>query len=355
MSQIKIYKDSLTDCTSLPNLFIDTYMGNANDAQIKIYIYLVRVMGANLSTSVSDLADKFNYSEKDVLRALKYWEKNGLLSLDFDENKTLIGIRMEELSKVKQTPVQTAPILSIVPKVSSMVTACEEATASTVPVKPTYTSADLSEFKEREETKMLLGAVEMYLKKTLTPSEMKTILYFSDELHFSDDLIDYLIQYCVEKGKSDIRYAEAVAVKWAEAGITTPRQAKRMANKYDKSVYEIMNALGKTGSPTTKEVEYINRWMKEYLFAPDVILEACERTVLATDKHRFEYAEGILSSWFRAGVRKKADIRSLDEAYAKKKSSMGNAGMKVAANNRFNQYTQNTYDFAALEEELLRL
>lgn len=32
---------------------------------------------------------------------------------------------------------------------------------------------------------------------------MKSILFFSDGLHFSDDLIDYLLQYCVERGKKD--------------------------------------------------------------------------------------------------------------------------------------------------------
>ena len=43
-----------------------------------------------------------------------------------------------------------------------------------------------------------------------------------------------------------------------------------------------MNQLGKTGSPTAKELEYIERWTKEYGFSPDIIFEACQRTVLAT-------------------------------------------------------------------------
>ena len=70
-----------------------------------------------------------------------------------------------------------------------------------------------------------------------------------------------------------------------------------------------MNALGKSSSPTAKEMEIINRWMKIYDFSMDIIFEACERTVLATDKHRFEYAEGILSSWKQENVHHKADIR----------------------------------------------
>lgn len=133
--------------------------------------------------------------------------------------------------------------------------------------------------------------------RQLSVSDMKSILYLSDCLHFSDDLIDYLLQYCVDRGKKDFKYIEAVALNWAQSGVTTPKQAEKFAAKYDKSVYTIMKELGKNNTPTKKELEYIIRWTKEYGFSQDIIAIACERTVLATDSHRFEYAEGILSNW----------------------------------------------------------
>ena len=173
------------------------------------------------------------------------------------------------------------------------------------------------------------------------------MLFISDKLGFSEDLIDYLIQYCVDRNKKDLRYIEKVAISWAQQGITTPKQAKKLAGKYDKSVYEIMKALGKTGAPTQTEVTFITHWTKELGFTADVIFAACERTVLATDKHRFEYADSILNSWHKAGVHHKSDIQSLDDNYRKAKAS------KPAAANKFNQFKQNDYDFDALEKELL--
>ena len=167
-------------------------------------------------------------------------------------------------------------------------------------------------------------------------------------LRFSDDLIDYLIQYCVDRGKKDFKYIERVAVNWAESGITTPKQAQKASSRYDKNVYTIMNGLGKDASPTVKEMEYITRWTKDYGFSTDIIVEACQRTVLATDKHRFEYAEGILSSWKRQDVHHKSDIAKIDSQYQQRKKP----SPKQPAN-RFNQFTQNTYDFEALEQELL--
>lgn len=359
MSRIKIYKDSHIDYTAISNRFIDEYMKDANDAQLKVYLYLVRTMSAGMSTSISDIADKFNHTEKDVMRALRYWEKVKLLSLDFDENKTLIGIHIENLhtsdnndSSDESYTAQLAPVLSIVPRqVSAQAPVPSQSTSvNTAPPKPSFSADELRKFKEHENTAQLLFIAESYMKRPLTVLEMKSILYFSEILHFSDDLIDYLIQYCIERGKKDFKYIEAVAINWAESGITTPKQAEKFSYKYDKTVYAIMHALGKSASPTAKEIEYIKRWTKEYAFTTDIILEACERTVLATDKHRFEYAESILSSWFKSGVHYKADIQKIDELYQKKKSTVTKTN---ASNNRFNQYTQNDYDYDALEKELL--
>ena len=97
MARLTIYKDDYADSTAVSNRFIDEYMKDANDAQLKVYLYLVRMLNANLATSVSDIADKFNHTEKDVIRALKYWEKQKLLDLDYDEDKNLTGIHMREL------------------------------------------------------------------------------------------------------------------------------------------------------------------------------------------------------------------------------------------------------------------
>lgn len=342
MSHFTIYRDSYVDSTVVSNRFIDEYMKDANDAQLKIYLYLIRMMSANLPTSVSEMADKFNHTEKDVLRALKYWEKNQLLSLDYDDAKNLIGIHLQELSAVSAPSMQPAPapVLSIVS--GQPVSKSEEEPFA----KPSYSLDQLRAFKERQDTAELFFIAESYLGKTLSPSDMKSILYFSDCLHFSNDLIDYLIQYCVDRGKKSFKYIEAVALGWAKEGITTPKQAQLSSSKYEKAFYTIMKDLGRDGAPTDTEAEYINRWTKEYGFTPDIIHEACERTVLATDKHRFEYAEGILSSWKKGNVHCKSDIREMDEQHQKRRTS------KPAAN-KFNQFQQNSYDFDALEQEIL--
>lgn len=369
MSHLTIYQSNYVDATLISNLFIDEYMKDANDAQIKVYLYLLRMMNAQQATSVSDIADKFNHTEKDILRALKYWEKQQLLDLDYDSGKNLVGIHIRDLcgdggngaSSEARTEPSFIPLPAPAPspepagprvfQPSRSQEVPASAGASQEPAvyeKPAYSADQLREFKSRQETAQLLSIAESYIGKPLTPSEIKTILYFTDVLRFSDDLIDYLIQYCVDRGKKDFKYIERVAVNWAESGITTPKQAQKASSRYDKSVYTIMNGLGKDTSPTVKEMEYITRWIKDYGFSTDIIVEACQRTVLATDKHRFEYAEGILSSWKRQDVRHKSDIAKIDSQYQQRKKTSARQPA-----NRFNQFAQNTYDFEALEQELL--
>lgn len=361
MAHLTIYKDESVDSTVVSNLFIDEFMKDANDAQLKVYLYLLRMMVAQQATSVSDIADKFNHTEKDVIRALKYWEKHQLLDLDFDDNKVLVGIHMRDLDNPENrrrptastfvpVPAAPAPIPEKVPAGTMMAFPNAEPEDVSPYEKPSYSADQLKEFKNRQDTAQLLFIAESYIGKPLTPSEIKTILYFTDVLHFSDDLIDYLLQYCVDRGKKDFKYIEKVAVNWAEEGITTPKQAQKAAAKYDKNVYAIMNELGKSGSPTTKEMEYINRWIKDYGFSLDIIIEACQRTVLATDRHRFEYAEGILSSWRNQDVREKSDIHKIDDLYQQRRKTTAERPRQTS--NRFNQFAQNSYDFDALEQEL---
>ena len=322
MGLLTIYQDNYTDSTVISNRFIDEYMEAANDAQLKIYLYLIRMMSARLDTSIGDIADKFNYTEKDVVRALKYWEKNHLLTLDYDDRKNIVGIHLlDSVSSYPPVPIH-APVVETAVSMRAPVPEIEIATVPQLTYeKPHYTADQLRSFKADENSARLLFVAEQYLKKPLSANDVRTIYFIIDKLGFSEDLTDYLLQYCVDRGKRDLRYIEKVAISWAEQGITTPKQAAALAGKYDKTVYEVMRALGKNNTPTETEVAYIDRWRKFYGFDTDVIFTACERTVLATDNHRFEYADRILGSWHKAGVRHKNDIQSLDDSYRRTRSS----------------------------------
>ena len=366
MNRINIYRNTHKEQTLVSNYFIDEFMADANDAQLKIYLFLIRMMSANLPTSVTDIADKFNYTEKDVLRALMYWESRQLLSLEYDAAHNLSGIQVLSLDnpyEFQQSAPRITPVLSFI-RPASMQTGMTCAAPISTPVqstvqpevrRPEYTMDDLKNFKSNEEVQQLLFVTEQYIGKQLTRTDIETILFLYDGLGFSADLIDYLVQHCVERGKKDFRYMEKVALAWADQGITTPKQAQMANKKYDKTVYTIMKSLGKNSNPAPKEMEYINKWTKDYGFMLDVIQEACDKTVMTTDSHRFAYADGILSKWYQAGVRKKEDIVTADASFQRSALSKNTAPQRTASTgtNKFNRFAQNTYDFEQLEQNIL--
>ena len=73
---------------------------------------------------------------------------------------------------------------------------------------------------------------------------------------------------------------------------------------------------------------------------------------MATDKNRFEYADRILKSWHEQHVHHKSDIAKIDEMYKQRRKG-NTATTSRQTQNRFNQFSQNSYDFEALEKELI--
>lgn len=348
MSKLTFISDQTVSTTTVSNQFIDIYMKEANEAQIKIYLYLLRMKSSNLSTGIGDIADQFNYMEKDVIRALKYWEQKNVLELERDEKQNITGIRFVDLnSKVTASlPIEAKPIEVVSENISPVVSKPKYE-------KPPYSANQLKVFKECSEAQEIIFITEQYLQKQLTRRDLESLFYIFDELHFSAELIDSLIQYCVQHGKKDFRYIETVAIGWLEEGINTPKKAAEMVKRREKTVYSIMKALGKYNVPSDIEMRYIDKWTKEYQFNMDVITEACNRTVLATENNRFQYADKILERWSSSGVHNIQDIKTADMAFERSKASKVQNSKPSSATTLYNQFPQNKYDYDQLEKELL--
>ena len=211
MSKFRINNQQNMDFTFIANSFIDLFLADANESQIKIYLYLLRYVNRPEQCSISAMADCFNYSEKDVLRALSYWEKKKVLCLTFDSAKELTGLTLCPFSKTAAQSSQP-PRQTITPPEEPHVKTAAYISNNQTYRKPEYTLDQLAEFQSRESTAELMFIAESYLGKTLSANDVRSILFISDELHFSFDLIDYLLQYCIDRGKRDFRYIEKVAI-----------------------------------------------------------------------------------------------------------------------------------------------
>ncbi len=343
---ITLQNPSRTEVTLLSNTFIDQYMPEANGEFVKVYIYLLRIMSdPAISFELEKMADSLLCTEKDILRALKYWAKVNLLSLEFTSGKKLSGITLNSPPKKQISAAEK-----------------EAAPESPVSVPPTpghagkagaLTPDRIKELKQNDEIVQLLYIAEQYLGKTLTSTEMQKILYFYDELKFSPDLIEYLIEYCVSRSHKSIRYIETVALAWARDGITSVQDAKTVSSRYAKDYFTILKSLGISNrNPVETETALMDNWLDNYGFSMEIIQEACSRTVLQTGQPSFQYTDKILSDWKKKNVHTLADIQALDAQHKKRRQEKP-ISRSVPAPNRFNNFQQREYDFEEYEKRLL--
>ena len=343
MNELSLHMKMNTGVTLVQNAFIDRYMPKANGEYVKLYLYLLRMISAHEAISIGQIAEVLEHTEKDIHRALSYWEKEGLLGLTYAPDKTLTGIDFLEFpcSQPETVPFQAD-------------STAETATAAELPKKVPLTADRAAQLKGQEDIEQLLFIAAQYLGGPLSPTVISNLLYFYDTLHFSTDLIEYLVEYCVSKGSKSSHYMEKVAFEWAKEGISTVNEAKRSTNLYNKNYYSILNAFGIKGrGPAQTEMDYMNNWLNTLHFTLDIITEACNRTIAQTQRPNFQYANKILEEWNKKKVQHLSDIKVLDALHLKNKKATPPPKPKAGANNKFNNFQQRDYDFEQLEKQLL--
>lgn len=372
--KLSLHNGSSIGVTIISNIFIDHYMPHANGEFVKIYLYLLRCLqGGQDDLNLASVADIFNCTESDIMRILRYWESRQLLVLAGTDPQTSIDF-LEPMIPAKTPASGTLSDTdkSSLYRASAAASRLTEAASTSEkkehsPKKVSKLTADRKrELKEKEDIKQICFIAEQYTGRTLTSSFVDDLLYIYDDLHFSVDLMDYLIEYCVSKSSGDNHYIKKVAFSWYEAGIDTVVKAKQETTTYHKNYFTILKAFGISNrNPVPSEVNIMNHWMNDYGFTLDIIKEACSRTVTKTGKANFQYADKILSDWKEKGVRHLTDIRALDALHrqvqsdrkAQNKSSRSNqapAASSRSAGNRFNNFTQRNYDYKELENQLLK-
>ena len=360
MKELKLTKYVQTNATVLDNEFIDHYMVRANGEYVKVYLLLLRHMNQYSGyLSVSELADLLECTEKDILRALRYWKSEGLLDYldDTPDDPSPKSTAPSPAASSGLHDVQSGYMTSSIPADSVSDSA---ALASTTNIQQ-YRSR-----KERAEFKELLFVAEQYLGKTLSATDIDQITYFYDTLNMSAELIEYLIEYCVENGHKSMHYINKVALSWHEENITTVNLAKTSSFLYNKNCYCVLNAYGIKGrGPAASEIAYIRKWSEEYGFALEVILEACDRTMNSIHQPSFDYTDSILKRWKDKNVRQLKDIDAVDADYRKEKERAKELAKERkrqqqtqkpvnSQNNKFNNFDGRSYDMNDLERRLVQ-
>lgn len=264
--------------------------------------------------------------------------------------------------------MRTSGIWGREPRIRDAVPIAPEGSASTDPLiasllsaKPEEEGAKETEKEEEslsaqlendEEFSQLLYIAQRYLNRIFTPRDVDIFANLYEGLHLSAEMLEYLVEYCVQNGHTSVRYIEAVGMNWHEKGFQTVEEAKAYSTGFTKDSFAVMRAFGLNDrKPGDGEREMIEKWFKTYGFSRELVIEACRRTMEATHKPSFRYADKILSDWREAGVKSMEDVNQIDEKRRTTQSTQNRQSPRATVNapvNRFHNFEQRSTDYDSL-------
>ncbi len=329
---IQFEKIDPRDMFVIPASLVDDFMLGINGEYIKVYLYILRNYTEGMG--IDKVADALNMLETDVFRSLKFWESKGLLGVNEED------INTKNTYKKIDNPFNYAESNKEPDLVREEKLVIETKDREEIDLVKAKNSIDMRALNEDDDFKMLLFVAQKYLKRTFNQTDVQSLAFIYDNLNMSVELIEYLIEMCVSKDKKSLRYMEKIAIDWHRSGIDTVKAAKEVSNSYNSRVWAVMNAFGiKDRAPVKLELDFINKWFDNYAFSTDMVVEACNRTMMSLSKPSFNYTDSILTKWYDEKIRTISDIKNMDDRH---KSLEVDRKTKVLpkTKNRFNNFEQ---------------
>lgn len=204
------------------------------------------------------------------------------------------------------------------------------------PEKKGYQQGEMAfQLENNPEFLQLTAQVESRLGKRLSPADLSKLLGLLNNVGLPSDVIYTLVNHCMERRAArpggrrlTMTEIERTGFKWAGMGIDTQAAAADYLKRYarrEEDYADYMRVLNMGGrTPVKKEESYLAAW-REMEFPPEAVALAYEKTVFRCHEFKWEYCNGILEDWHKAGLHTVAEIEKNDRP-GKKKS--GRAGKK---------------------------
>ncbi|WP_352397974.1 DnaD domain protein [[Clostridium] aminophilum] len=367
--------------TVVSNRFIDECMAGADGNFVKVYLYLLRHGGEDVTCASA--ADALECTEADVRRAAAYWVKEGVLcpwesglpgqksdgpqveapaegTAERDaaagRNRAAAVLAGTEIPGAAEPAAVSAGEAAFPPADGQNPESLTKRFGGADAAKK---QPDMTKLVGNQEYQDLLYVAQRYMKKTFSHTDHMIFANLYQNIGIPAEVLEYLMEYCAQSGHSSMRYAEKIALDWNDRGFRTRAEAENYSANYSKGMFAVMKAFGLNDRrPATAEKQFIDRWLGEYGFPLEVVLEACDRTIARIHKPSFTYADGILKIWRGSGVKTLDDVRTQDEVRAaqeslKGKNTDGSKNAHGRARTRFDNFESHGYDYEDLVWELM--
>lgn len=252
--------------TPLDNIFILDYLPAAKGDYVKVYLYaLFLSQHPKEDLTLSELAQDLSMTESEVDSALRYWERRRLITRESDHP---LVYRLISPMQLYATGAQNL-------------------------------EADGPFVAFSEDVYALFGD-----RRKVTPAEIARAYEWVQDLQLPQETVLMLLAHSIAtRGvQFSFKSAEADAIRMHEAGALTAEDAEAFfahTRKVHDGTRAVLRRLGKRRQPSQDEMDLYRKWMDEWKYAPEAILEACSETTKG--EPTMAYLDGILN-----GIRTRA-------------------------------------------------
>lgn len=303
---------------AMPSKVVDEGLKFADGVKLKVLLFMLR--NSDRELSLEDVSKATGVNVTDIPEALEYWVSREIL-----RQNSGVFAPVDSTEEIKQPPAQpednSKNEIKTTEEISREVEEQKQRFLVTKPQKPDYvfTSQRLA---VDQELKVLVNEAQSCFGKTLSNSDIATLLMLKDTCGLSVEVLFMLLQYCVSIDKCNMRTVEKIGIVWADEGVDSAEAAdERIARaKHSTTCFATVSSvfgLKNAGSPTKKQLEYSTRWVGEWKFSQPMLREAYERCVDNKGEVKFNYIDGILKKWYNLGIMNLDDLKASESGGSK--------------------------------------
>lgn len=290
MATISFEKDKEKDIylcsTSVENFVINEFIPVAPAGAIKLYLLGLMYAEQEMPMDTEKLSRVLRMTPDEIDEAWDYWVSLGVVRKNYDlegsGNYRIVFISQIERFFGKK-------------KASAAKSPSKAAGASNASGAASGTSEE--QLIDRE-LRGLYDHYEAVAGRTISMKEMKMIADAVKQFLVSPDVFDYAIKYCAEKEKTGIEYIATVARNWKKEGCSDIVQVRELLdrNSRRRELYQrVFRELGFRRARTPGDEEMMDRWLDEYGFTENEVIEACRKTAGKRDPS-LNYVNAILEN-----------------------------------------------------------
>ena len=259
--------------TAVENAFLMDYLPAAKGDYVKVYLWgLFSCESKKADYTLEEMAQELFLTVSEVEAALRYWERRALVA------------------KISEKPAQYRFFSPMQRKASPAA----------------HLDVDMEFVSFAESVYAVFGD-----RRKITPNEIALSWEWVKDIGLKPEVVLMLLNHCIqEKGvQFSFKRAEPLAVQMKENQVSSCEDADHFLHHHQ-AVHEgarkVLSRLGKRRMASEDELKLYEKWLDEWKFSQEAILNACTETTKG--EPNFKYLDGILN-----GIRTRGDARTGDQ------------------------------------------